>query len=323
MNLRLKLFVSATAMAVLAGCASQQHTIDSINSKASLTEQKQAQAAVAQVQTAPVLKRKIALGRVTNETNYGRSLLRTLDGDPVGKQVSDMFVKALTQSGRFTVLERTDIATLQKEAQLTSEKFDPVAADVLVLGSLTEFGRKTVGQRGFLTSDKKQVAYAKMDIRVVDPRTGRVLFSTSGAGTSETTNSDVLGFGSRADYDGTLNDKAIAAAVSDAVSNLTEKLQGRPWKTYFLSTAPGEMSISGGALQGIKPGMTLVVKKEGKLVKSPQTGFMIRLPGVEVARIEVVQNFGDDAANEGSIVRVVSGSLKGLQPAQLVVEEAK
>ncbi|WP_217619466.1 CsgG/HfaB family protein, partial [Achromobacter sp. GbtcB20] len=87
---------------------------------------KQAQQAVAQAASRPTLKRKIAIGRVSNATNYARSLLRDAACDPVGKQVSDMLAKALTESGASVVLERTDIAKVQQEANLTGAKQDLV-----------------------------------------------------------------------------------------------------------------------------------------------------------------------------------------------------
>ena len=38
----------------------------------------------------------------------------------------------------------------------------------MVIGSLTEFGRKEVGATGFASQTRRQVAFAKVDIRVVD-----------------------------------------------------------------------------------------------------------------------------------------------------------
>ena len=52
------------------------------------------------------LKRKVAIGRMTNETRYGRSLIRDEHNDTVGKQLTDMLSNALTESGNFMVLER-------------------------------------------------------------------------------------------------------------------------------------------------------------------------------------------------------------------------
>ena len=45
-----------------------------------------------------------------------------------------------------------------------------VGVDALIIGSLTEFGRKTLGESGFLSDSKRQVAFAKVDLRVVDQR---------------------------------------------------------------------------------------------------------------------------------------------------------
>jgi curli biogenesis system outer membrane secretion channel CsgG len=58
----------------------------------------------------PAMKRyklKISVGRFTNETNYGRSLLTDDELDRIGKQASDMLTSRLVQSGQFIVLEQT------------------------------------------------------------------------------------------------------------------------------------------------------------------------------------------------------------------------
>lgn len=83
------------------------------------------------------------------------------------------------------------------------------------------------------------------------------------------------------------------------------------------------VAISGGASQGLTPGMKLSVKTLGKQVKSGQTGFLVRLPGTEIAKIEVTQNFGDSPETEGSLVKVISGSLGKHDPNKLVIEEIK
>lgn len=61
----------------------------------------------------------------------------------------------------------------------------------------------------------------------------------------------------------------------------------------------------------------------GKKVKSQQTGFLIQLPGKEIATIEVTQNFGDTPETEGSIVRVVKGSLGKYKISELQIKEVK
>ncbi|MBW3166096.1 CsgG/HfaB family protein [Ferrimonas balearica] len=269
--------------------------------------------------TSPTLKRKIAIGRVSNETNYGRSLLYDNSNDPLGKQVSDMLAAKLVESQHFLVFERPDIDKIQAEQALTNQENQLVGVDALILGSLTEFGRRTTGERGFLSSTKAQTAYAKVELRLVDVKTGHVFFATSGSAEATLESESVMGFGSRAEYDATLNDKAINAALSEVMSGLIGKLMDRPWETYILDIQDDAVFISGGKSQGINPGQELVVKTQGKAVKSPQTGFVISLPGTEIARIRVASTFGDNETNEGSVATVLSGSIQGQDIAKLII----
>jgi len=311
-----------SALALLTGCATQAPPVASIEAPHTAAQQKQAQQAVAQAPAArPALKRKIAIGRVSNETNYGRSLLRDNAGDPVGKQVSDMLAKALTESGAYVVLERSDLSKLKDEAQLTGARQELVGVDALIMGSLSEFGRKAVGQSGFATNSKKQVAFAKVDLRLVDVKTGQSFFAASGAGESSTESSTTFGFGSQAGYDGTLNDASIRQAISEVVNRLTTELQRRPWQTSLIGNEQANYFIAGGKSQGLAPGMVFSVQTIGQKVKSPQTGFDITLPGKEVAQIRIDALFGDTEMSEGASASVVSGSLQGHKLDQLTVRE--
>ncbi|RYF76296.1 MAG: curli production assembly protein CsgG [Comamonadaceae bacterium] len=279
-----------------------------------------AQRAVPQTDAAaPTLKRKIALGRITNETTHGRSLLRDGDGDVLGKQTADLLGKALTQSGAYLVFERPDIGKLQAESALTANRLDLVGVDTLIMGSLTEFGRKTVGQSGFASASKRQVAFAKVDLRLVDVRSGLVYFAASGAGEASTETASTFGFGSQASYDGTLNDHAIRQAVSDAVNRMTNELSARPWTTSILDVRQGRVFLAGGKAQGVVPGMVFSASTDGRRVKSPQTGFEITLPGNEVARMRVESTFGDSETSQGAVAVLTTGSLDGQKHDELVV----
>lgn len=320
MRLFTKIISSLPLVALVAGCATQAPPIAVKESTQSVTAQRSAQQAVAAAAPAkPVLKRKLALGRISNETNYGRSLLRDSAGDPLGKQVTDLLSKALTESGAYLVFERPDISRLQDESALTGAKLNLVGVDALVIGSLTEFGRKTVGQIGFVSSSKKQVAFAKVDLRLVDANTGQVFFAASGAGESSNESASTFGFGSQAAYDGTLNDAAIRQAVSEAVNRMSTELSARPWQTYILSSSQGRYFVSGGKAQGLRPGMLFSVQTLGEKIKSPQTGFVISLPGQEVAQLRIDSTFGDTEVTEGSVGSIVGGSLDGFKLEQVVV----
>ncbi len=316
----LGLAAALAATLLFTGCATQAPPVAIKEALPSTAAQQTAQKVVAQAAPAkPVLKRKIALGRITNETSFGKSLLRDSAGDPLGKQVTDLLSKSLTESGAYIVFERSDIGKLKDESALIGTKLNLVGVDALIIGSLTEFGRKTQGQSGFASSSKKQVAFAKIDLRVVDANTGLVFFATSGAGESSTESSSTFGFGSQAAYDGTLNDSAIRQAVSEAVNRLSTEMAARPWQTYLLSAEQGQYFVAGGKTQGLRPGMVFSVQTVGSKIKSPQTGFDITLPGREVAQLRIDSNFGDTEDTEGSAASLVSGAIQGIKLDQLVV----
>ena len=271
--------------------------------------------------TQPTLKRKIAIGRFSNSTNYGRALLSDGQKDPLAEQASDMLVARLVDTGQFLILERGDIDAVKNEETITGNVTQLVGADALIVGSVTQFGRQTQGKVGFLSSTKQQVASATVEIRLVDTKTGIAFFSTSGSGTSSTESGEVAGFGSRAAYDSTINGQAIAAAISDLTTNVVQKLKERPWTTDILDVSGNQVQISGGVRQGIKLGSEFVVETKGKTVVSGQTGIPITLPGTQVARIKVTSFFGQGDA-EGSTAEIVSGGIQASRKESLIVKEA-
>jgi curli biogenesis system outer membrane secretion channel CsgG len=271
-------------------------------------------AAMAQVSTPPdqasqplSYKLRLAIGRFSNATQYGRALLLPGEKDPLADQAADMLSARLVDTGRFIVLERRDMDAIKSEQSLSGVA-NPIGADTILVGSVTQFGRKLEGKTGFLNSQARQVASATVEIRLIDVRTGQAFFSTSGTGSATLEVSEVAGFGSHAAYDSTLNDKAISAAISDLMTNLMQKLQQRAWSTDILSVTDGEVMISGGANEGLKIGDRLTVSHRGKRVVSQQTGVPIELPSVPVAAIEVTGFFGEgDAA--GARARIVNGTV--------------
>ncbi len=307
-------------LALLSGCAIQAPPVDQKEGPQSIRAQKEAQQALKeQTPSVPTLKRKIALGRVTNETVYGRSLLRDQFNDPLGKQVTDMVSKVLTESGAYLVFERPDIGRVYNEAAMIGGKFNLIGVDTLIIGSLTEFGRKTMGETGFASQSKRQVAFAKVDFRLVDTKTGQVYFATSGAGEASTETASTFGFGSQAGYDGTLGDTAIRQAVTDAVGKISAVVNKQPWTTYILKADNDRVFIGGGKSQGVKEGMVFNVETSGETIKSPQTGAEITLPGQTIASLRIISLFGEGDLNEGAIGTIFNGSIGNRRISDLVI----
>ena len=89
--------------ALLFGCATQKTEIEVTESgAASREEQRAAQEAIrAETPAEPTLKRKLAIGRFSNETRYGQTFWRDREYDPLGKQAADMLTARLVNTNRF------------------------------------------------------------------------------------------------------------------------------------------------------------------------------------------------------------------------------
>jgi curli biogenesis system outer membrane secretion channel CsgG len=255
------------------------------------------------------LKRKVAIARFSNETQSGQSFLVDNSGDRIGKQAADILSARLTETGKFMMFERLDADDVSAEKMLAGLKQEGVAVDYLIVGSVSEFGRSTESDNGVFSRSKTQKAYAKVNVRLVDVSTGRIISATEGAGEATSEAKRTLGVGASAGYDQSLTDKAISAAISQLTSNVVDSLTAKPWRSYLLSQQDGQYVMSGGASQGLRQGMRLYVYEIGGLVKNPQTGAMISLPGRKVAEAQVNATAGEDEFNELSFVSIVSGTL--------------
>ncbi len=162
------------------------------------------------------LKRKVAIARFSNETKYGQGFFYNENDDRLGKQAMDIFSSKLASTDKFIMLERSDLAYLMKEKQIGDVDSLNIPADYLIVGSVTEFGRKTTSDVGVFSRTKKQTAYARVAVRLVDVKTSRIIYTEEGYGEATSEAETVLGLGETAGYDASLNDKVISAAIIKA-----------------------------------------------------------------------------------------------------------
>ena len=211
------------------------------------------------------------------------------------KQALDILSSKLAASEKFILLDREDLDILVSEA---GEGMNKIGADYIILGSITEFGRKTEGEQKVFSSTKTQTVEAGVSIRLVEASTGLIIYSDEAKGYAETSSKQTMGIGGTAGYDATLSDKAISAALSQLVENIINKCMDKPWKSYILSVDDGTYIISGGASQGLVAGDKFNVYKKGKVVKNPQTGMDVELPGTKIGEITILTSFGDTPETE-------------------------
>jgi curli biogenesis system outer membrane secretion channel CsgG len=209
-------------LSLLIGCATV--------SQRAITPTTSTAAASAAIYSGP--RHAIVLGRFDNRSSFARGIFS--DGvDTLGTQARGILETHLQQTGRFQVLDRTNLAETAREAELLGVEQRLAGARATITGEVAEFGRKEVGDRqlfGIMGSGKTQVAYAKVNLRVVDVVTGDVLFAVQGAGEYALSNREVLGFGGTAGYDSTLTGKVLDLAIRECIDRLVEGLQNNSWK---------------------------------------------------------------------------------------------
>lgn len=267
------------------------------------------------------LKRTVAIARFSNETEYAKGAFYDKENDPLGKQAVDILSAKLAAKGKFILLERADADKIKAEVESQGASVQKVPADYLIIGSITEFGRKTTGEVGFVSRSKKQTVEAGVNIRLVDVATGQIIYSEEGKGEAETESSTTFGMGGVQGFDATLSDKAISAAIEKLVDNIEATCMDRPWKSYFLTYDSDGIIIAGGAKQGVKVGSVLPVYERGKKVKNPQTGMMMELPGKEVAKITVLSVGGTTVADEYAIVDLTEGKIDSGKLSNYVIQD--
>lgn len=178
------------------------------------------------------VKSVISVGKFDNKSSFQNGVFS--DGpDQLGNQSKTILISHLQQTGRFSVVDRTNMSEIASEAKIKGKKQNLKGATYVITGDVTEFGRKTVGDHqlfGILGRGKEQVAYAKVTLNVVNVETSEVVYSSQGAGEYNLSNREVLGFGGTASYDATLNGKVLDLAIREAVNNLVNGIESGHWQ---------------------------------------------------------------------------------------------
>ncbi|MBD1582439.1 CsgG/HfaB family protein [Pseudoalteromonas sp. S16_S37] len=177
-------------------------------------------------------KSQLSVGKFQNQSSFQNGIFGN-GVDRLGSQAKTILLTHLQQSNRFTVLERSNLSELQQEAGFSGAPQNIKGAKYVVTGDVSEFGRKQQGDKqlfGILGKGKSQIAYAKVNLNIVDVSTSEVVYSVQGAGEYSLSSREIVGFGSTASYDATLNGKVLDLAIREAVNNLVTGIDKGDWQ---------------------------------------------------------------------------------------------
>lgn len=217
---KLKYLIPAVAIATLSGCATTTSTVVETPTVETYNTNYTGQ------------KSKLVVGQFVNRSSFQNGIFSN-GTDRLGNQAKTSLMSHLQQTNRFTVLDRDNMEMLAKEANLTNSSQNITGAKFVVTGDVTEFGRKAIGDKqlfGILGKGKSQIAYAKVTLNVIDVSTSEVVYSVQGAGEYSLSEREVIGFGSTASYDATLNGKVLDLAIRQVVNKLVEGKESGSWK---------------------------------------------------------------------------------------------
>ena len=177
------------------------------------------------------LRAPIVVANFDNRSNFMRGLFS--DGtDRLGGQAKTILMSHLTLTNRFYVLDRDNMEAITREAEIRGDTQELMGASFVLTGDVSDFGRREVSTRAFfgiLGRGRQQVAYSRVNVNVVDIRTSAVVFSAQGAGEYALSDMEILGFGTVAGFDSTLNGRVLDLAIREAVDRLAEAIDSGRW----------------------------------------------------------------------------------------------
>lgn len=252
-------------------------------------------------------------------------------GQPVGDGMADMLITALVKTGRYRVMERTEIDQILKEQSLgmsgittpesAARAGKALGVELAVIGAVTEFGYKKQSTGGALkklgvgASVSKQSATVGIDVRLVNTSSGEILGAENvrkeKSKMGGSFDNEDIRFDSEAQFDETLVGKATRDAVETIVT-LLDQQSGIVAGYKIISVTGSKIIINGGAEDGLKVGSRFLVFRTGEELIDPDTGESLGAEETQVGEMEVVDN-NTGGKGKASTCRIVSGNdfLKG------------
>ncbi len=253
-------------------------------------------------------KRKVAVVDFQVKSAYGKARL--------GSAVTDIMVTELFNTGRFLMIERDKIAKIIEEQTMGAaglvdsstavEIGKLLGAGTMITGSVSEFGVKTTGSDFLIVASKKQSAESTVDVRVIDAKTGRIIYTGTGRGVAIRKTGTFLGLGTTAGYDETLEGSAMRASIVNIINEIVSRINEEPWACSVVDVDGSDVYLNAGKMSNLRVGTKLKVMKKGKEIRNEE-GALIGTIDKEKGVIEVINHFG----NDGSIAVVVKGEVPG------------
>ena len=272
------------------------------------------------------LKKRVAVFKFEDKTDQGG--WHWWDGKAPGEGMSDMLTTALVKSGKYSVVERTEINSVIQEQQMgqtglvtpesAAQAGKLLGVELAIVGSITEFGysKKDQGGRikGFGLGVKSQKATVAVDVRFVNTTTGEILAAEnvrkeeSSSGLSVST--PQVDFQNENEFDNSIVGKATRAAIDDITGMIDKQMEQLPWGGKIITVQGTTVFFKPGSDAGVKVGDTFVVYSKGEDLVDPDTGLSLGSVDTKIGTIEVKAIVANGKAAQ-AVVKMGTGFKKG------------
>lgn len=264
------------------------------------------------------LKKRVAVLTFEDKTDEGY----TWGGSKTaGEGMSDMLITELVKSDRYTVLERGEINSVLQEqdlgqqgivtAESAAQAGKMLGAEIVIFGSLTEFGYKERSSGGrtrrFGVGINSTTAVVASDVRMVDATTGEIIAAESVRKEESkrglSVDTEKVSFGSQSEFDESLVGEATREAIQGIVDLIDSNSGNIKWGATVITSQGGNVFINAGSASGVEVGQTFIVKRAGQKLVDPDTGIELGAVEEQLGRIRVADNsVGNGKASRCTIV---------------------
>lgn len=240
-------------------------------------------------------------------------------GDVTAEGMTAMLIEALVNDGRFLVVERPGLSSVQDEQDLayagattigtSAPSGQLIGASAIVRGTVTQFEPEASGGsigvsgiplsglfRGRASADR-QTSVIEISLRLIDTTTGQVLLSTSARGSASATSAGARvqePWGGRSAGASAFRATPLGQAGEDAIRQAVEQIAAAmdnvPWSAQIVDAAD-TIYVNAGQDRNVEPGLSLNVYRQGRTLTDPSTGEVldVELSQVGVIRIDQVR----------------------------------
>lgn len=278
-------------------------------------------AAIGQPAASPVA---IGLKKTVAVDTFGGAELTAgmIASDGLTAILTDILIK----DGRFVVVERQALGSIQTEQQLgqsgaatveTAAQVNRlIGASYLLKGAITKYnpaagggGLSIGGMSGLGAGLRTNKATVAISLRLIDTTTGQIVATVNAEGSATSQDADAGLVGRRCGstlgvsaFRGTSLGKAVEDAIRKAVDQIALDLGGVPWSGLIVDNRGGMIYLNAGSKQNVQAGMVFGVYRRGEVFTDPGTGAVLDVAIERLGSIRV-----DTVREKISIGQVVDG----------------